>query len=64
MYKYYLAQTLTELILNENHIGPEGAQHLGQALRTNKVLYLLIFLLSHACICSLSHKGTENTGSL
>ena len=36
-FRYYEIQTLTTLQLDQNNIGAEGAQHLANALRKNRV---------------------------
>ena len=38
---YFLLQTLSILYLHQNQIGDTGAQHLGDALKTNQVSYFL-----------------------
>ena len=43
----YLSQTLTKLMLCDSRIGDHGVEHLANALRQNKVISPLSFLLSY-----------------
>jgi hypothetical protein len=51
----HLKQTLTELGLDNNEIGQQGAQNIADALKTNQVVILFLFL-SHAFYL-ISHRS-------
>jgi Ran GTPase-activating protein (RanGAP) involved in mRNA processing and transport len=48
MYDFLFTQTLTELSLQSNGIGPLGAQYLANALQQNKVTYHSVSYLAYA----------------
>jgi hypothetical protein len=58
-FSYIFIQTLTTLKLSMNQIGAEGAQHLGEALKQNKVNILLSSTLSS--LSFIFHTDTHHT---
>ncbi len=50
MYSYHSTQTLTKLDLSVNRIDFEGAQHLSNALKHNKVNFVLYSFVSYAFV--------------